>query len=394
MKRRRVLQGAGAVTVIVAGGLVWRAYDTSVFTAGEGPAFEPWVTWRDDRTAGPIAVVRAGILAASAHNTQPWLFRVSGDRIDLHADTARNLGAFDPFLREMFISLGCALENMVLAARAQGFVPDVELGPGTLDPPPDAPPPLLVARVQMRPGQRGESDLYKAIPELHTNRGAYDADRPVAEELVALLAGLANQPDVKLDLYRDGPARERFDLATVRATGMIVADAEMVHDSEAWFRFTPAAVARHRDGVTLRSVGLPPFIRTAARLLPPPSSEESHRIWLETTRDVHLATARMTGFLSVHDLYDRPAALEVGRLWQRMHRWATAAGLAMQPLNQLPEMVDRERQLNLPPRTAAVLAGLTEGGPDWKPTFAFRMGHPTREAPPSPRRAVATVVMA
>ena len=168
----------------------------------------------------------------------------------------------------------------------------------------------------------------------------------------------------------------------------------MVHDSEAWFRFTPAAVARHRDGVTLRSVGLPPFIRTAARLLPPPSSEESHRIWLETTRDVHLATARMTGFLSVHDLYDRPAALEVGRLWQRMHLWATAAGLAMQPLNQLPEMVDRERQLNLPPRTAAVLAGLTEGGPDWKPTFAFRMGHPTREAPPSPRRAVATVVMA
>ena len=394
MIRRRFLQGVGAVTMIVAGGLVWRAYNTGVFTAGEGPAFEPWVTWRGDRTAGPIAVVHAGILAANAHNTQPWLFRVSGDRLELYADTARDLGAFDPFLREMFISLGCALENIVLAARALGFAPSVELVSGRLDPPPDAASPLLVARVHLRAGQREESELYRAIPHRHTNRGAYDAERPVAEELVEALARMSQQePDIKLQLYRDGAPRERFDLATVRATEMIVADAEMVHDSEAWFRFSPTAVERYRDGVTLRAVGLPPLIRTLARILPPPSSEESHQIWLETTRDVHLATAYMTGFLSVRDPYDRITALSVGRLWQRMHLWAAATGLAMHPLNQLPEMVDRERQLNQPPQTAAVLADLT-GDPDWKPTFAFRTGYPTREALPSPRRAVAAVVMA
>ena len=100
----------------------------------------------------------------------------------------------------------------------------------------------------------------------------------------------------------------------------------------------------------------------------------------------------MTGFLSVRDPYDRKTALEVGRLWQRRHLWAAAKGLAMQPINQLPEMVDRERQLNQPPQTAAVLAELT-GDTGWKPTFAFRMGYPTREALPSPRRAVAAVVM-
>ena len=244
--------------MFIAGGLVWRAYDTGVFTAGEGPAFEPWMTWRGDRDAGPIAIVHAGILAANAHNTQPWLFRVSGERLELYADTARDLGAFDPFLREMFISLGCALENMVLAARALGFAPSVELVPGTLDPPPAAASPRLVARIQLRTGQREESDLYRAIPHRHTNRAAYEAERPVAEELVEALVRMSQQePDIRLQLYRDGATRERFDHATIRATETIVADAEMVHDSEAWFRFSPTAVERHRDGV--------PPVRSASR---------------------------------------------------------------------------------------------------------------------------------
>jgi hypothetical protein len=45
VKRRSFLQGAGVVTVVVVGG-VWRAYDQGVFSVGEGPAYEPWKTWR------------------------------------------------------------------------------------------------------------------------------------------------------------------------------------------------------------------------------------------------------------------------------------------------------------------------------------------------------------
>ena len=36
----------------------------------------------------------------------------------LLADTARNLGSFDPYLRELHIGLGCAIENMVRARPA------------------------------------------------------------------------------------------------------------------------------------------------------------------------------------------------------------------------------------------------------------------------------------
>jgi hypothetical protein len=45
---------------------------------------------------------------------------VGATRIELFADVRRNLGAFDPYLREMHIGLGCALENMTRAAGAYG----------------------------------------------------------------------------------------------------------------------------------------------------------------------------------------------------------------------------------------------------------------------------------
>jgi len=113
--------------------------------------------------------VRAGILAASPHNTQPWLFRVSNSSIELYADTKRNTGALDPYLREQHISLGCALENLMLAAGASGYSASVSLLPGKLEPSP-ANQPQLVARVELAPGARQKNELYDVIPLRHTNR--------------------------------------------------------------------------------------------------------------------------------------------------------------------------------------------------------------------------------
>ena len=125
--------GAGAVTVAVVGGGVWRAYDQGVFSIGEGPAYEPWKDWRDTND-GPLTLVRAAILAASPHNTQPWLFKVANSSIELHIDTQRNVGALDPYLREEHIGIGCALENLMLTAPANGYAATVRLEPGQLEP--------------------------------------------------------------------------------------------------------------------------------------------------------------------------------------------------------------------------------------------------------------------
>jgi hypothetical protein len=167
----------------------------------------------------------------------------------------------------------------------------------------------------------------------------------------------------------------------------------MVAASDRWFRHGWVDVHRKRDGLTLDAAALGPFVTAMAKLLPPASAETSHRYWLAATRDVQVPTSPLFGLIAVRDLYDRPQALRAGQRWQRLHLMATARGLAMQPINQPVEMVDRERELGKAPRTADALAALT-GDAAWKPTFAFRAGVPTRPAAPSPRRAVEAVVLA
>lgn len=92
--RRGFLASAalGTATLLVAGDglLAYRAYDQGVFAAGRGPAFDAVADWRSYE--GPVGAVAAAVLAASAHNTQPWMFAVSEDRIDVFADRLRATG--------------------------------------------------------------------------------------------------------------------------------------------------------------------------------------------------------------------------------------------------------------------------------------------------------------
>lgn len=104
----------------------------------------------------PLRLVRAGILAANAHNAQVWRFAVTPRRIEVHDDTSRGLGAVDPYRWEVHLSAGCAIENIVLAAAAARFVPTVTLAPTGR--------PTLLATVDLTPGTGTVSPLYQAIP--------------------------------------------------------------------------------------------------------------------------------------------------------------------------------------------------------------------------------------
>ncbi|MGE0667192.1 MAG: hypothetical protein AB7O49_11605 [Sphingomonadales bacterium] len=391
INRRQVLKrGAAGITLVAAGGLVWRAWDNGVFSAGQGAPYELWSGWRAEALDGPQAVARAGILAASAHNTQPWTFRLGEDSVALSADPARHLGSFDPFRREMALSLGCAVENMALTAGAQGVYTLVRPEPGLRTS--DLDTAVRAAFLLLDPLPTRPDRLFAAIDRRHTNRGPYDMARPLPPALKAALQALPTDPDTRLFLFDADPARAALGRLIVSSTATIIADPAMAADSARWFRFRRADIDHYRDGITLDAAGLSWPVNLAAKMIAAPTPEVADRQWLNATRGVHVASAPVFGVIAVRDLYGLANALEAGRLWQRIHLWATVNGLAAQPLNQPLELIDRARQLGKPPATARELEALV-GDPAWRPTFVFRIGHAERSAKPSPRRAVDDVIM-
>ncbi len=386
ISRGASLKGAGAALVVVAGGGVYRAVDQGVFGTGRGPAYEPWEDWREaSNGGGPSSLVSSAILASNPHNSQPWLFRVEESRVDLFADRWLNIGAMDPFFREMYIGLGCALENLLLAAEANGYAHRLTLMP-------DASDPTHVARVELSPGETSVSDLYRAIPDRHTDRAAYDTERPVDEVTLDALARLgAGDPSVGVLLFAGEEERRRVGDLVLRATEAIVADEEQSHDSHEWFRhdWDELQRERYRDGVTMDASGNPALARAAGKMLPPLSAEGANSYWLDGTR-TGVRTAAAFGIITVRDGQSNAQRIRAGRLWQRMHLWSTTRGLAMQPVNQPHERDDREAQLGIEPDFGSALRGLV-GDPGRQGIFTFRTGYPTTEALRSPRRAAGEV---
>ncbi|MEO8133510.1 MAG: hypothetical protein ABI831_06015 [Betaproteobacteria bacterium] len=63
-----------------------------------------------------LDLVRQAILAPSSHNTQCWRFQIAEKSISIAPDLKRRCPAVDPDDHHLFVSLGCATENMVHAA--------------------------------------------------------------------------------------------------------------------------------------------------------------------------------------------------------------------------------------------------------------------------------------
>jgi hypothetical protein len=378
MGRRGFLKGAalgGAGLVLGGGG--WRAHQAGLIVPDD-TAFAPWSALAGARPGDPAGLAAAAILASTPHNTQPWRIGRGDGILVVAADTERHLGAFDPYRREMWIGLGAAVANAEVAAGGLGFATDEPrvfdlgaAGAGRVE--------LPFASAAAAP-----HPLADALPRRRTNRGPYEAgDVPGGVmERIAALAGRVDGARLTF-LSRVSRPGAAFAEGTVRATGAIVADAPMSHDGHVWYRANARAVARYRDGVSIPTAGLSSLMSTLGQMLPAPDAATSGRYWLASTRD-QVAGAAGFGLIVVDDLHSRRGQVAAGRLWQRLHLAMTLEGLAAQPMNQLPELVDRDRQLGRDRGWQALLRSISGG--EGAVTFAFRFGRPLRQVPHSARR--------
>jgi nitroreductase len=298
--------------------------------------------------AGPWEIVptlvAAATQASNPRNSQPWLFRAAAGRIDLFADSTRWEGSVDPYGRELFLGLGCALENLLLAAPAHGYTGRLALLPEPADS-------SHAARVDLEPAALSRPDLFPAIPLRRTNRSPYQS-KPVSRSLLEALEGLNQEACLKVVWFTSEADRGEAAGVVEQAERAVRADPEQSRDRDRWPDGSPELAAA---GLQAR-------------------------------------TAPAFGILAVRDAGDNRQRLLAGMLWQRMHLWATAEKLAMQPMNQAIQRAERESSLGIEAKFSSALKVLL-GGSDWQPVMQFRLGYPAVEAPPSLRRPVESVMI-
>ncbi|MEO3867581.1 nitroreductase family protein [Nonomuraea sp. B12E4] len=187
------------------------------------------------------AAVEAARWAPSVHNTQPWIFKVTGTEIDLKADVDRQLRVSDPSGRELVISCGAALFTIRTVMRCQGYEPAVRLLPD-----PDRP--SLLATVKA--GTPIEADeqiraLGGEVERRRTHRAGF-ADVPVPGHLIESLGRKAAAEGVRLTPVVHPAAATVVAALTQAAQGVQSQDQRFTLELLRWSR---APESTREDGV-------------------------------------------------------------------------------------------------------------------------------------------------
>ena len=312
-------------------------------------------------------LVRYAVLAPSSHNSQPWLFRVRNNALELFADSSRALGACDPEDRELRISCGAALGHAALAAVHFGFAPEIAILPdgGMSD---------LLARLSLGAPQKEtpeQARRFAAITKRRTSRTAFAANSAHPRDL-EMLKTIAAQHGVSAKIIDQPEMRQRVCEIVAAADRTQMGNPAFREELSKWMRRRSGDSS---DGMSVASFGYNDIFSPAAAAV------------LRTfdmgagvaARDRELITGSPVLLLLLTDKDEPEAWIKTGLALSDILLEATAAGLSTAYLNQPIELPDRR----------AALRGAT--GTHGDPQLLLRMGK-GQDVPPSARREAYRVI--
>jgi hypothetical protein len=156
----------------------------------------------------------------------------------------------------LFVSLGCATENLVQAALAHGLSATPKFDAADND----------GIRVQLDPALAARTPLFEAIPRRQSTRTEYDG-KPVANDELSLLERGGAGNGTRMLLLTSREVMEKALEYVVQGNTAQLNDPAFIRELKSWIRFGDAEAVRSGDGLFSRTTGNPSVPRWIGSLL-------------------------------------------------------------------------------------------------------------------------------
>jgi len=302
-------------------------------------------------------LLRYAILAPSSHNSQPWEFAVEDEKVLVYADESEWLEVADADKRELYFSVGCALENLLVATDHFGLGATVDYLSEDSS---------KVAEVTLDTDGSSSypTELFRAITERRTNHNVYH-DRRIEDDVLDSLERTVEEDGVELLKVMGGEEMEKITELQTRAD-------EKQFDDPAYRKELGRWIGSGALGANwlMARVG-----QLAVTHLDLGESEGEKNSKLLKSAPVIAFVATSTD--------DREARVKAGQAFERLFLKATSEGVAVHPMNQIlqvPELKDELTKLLSPADTNFQLM--------------FRLGYAPSEDERRPRKSAESVLRA
>jgi hypothetical protein len=280
--------------------------------------------WRkSDAFTGSKAVmkrelVRLACLAPSSHNTQCWQFGVAGSSILVTPDLTRRLPVVDPDNHHLYVSLGCATENLIQAALAYGLQGDVRYENVS-----------SVIHINFDPTKAVISPFFEAITERQCTRSLFDR-MPISSSDLKLLESAGSGVGVRVILLTERAKMDKVLEYVIEANTKQMNDPKFMAELKQWIRFNSNDAETLGDGLSTIASGnpsAPKWLGSSLFDLMVDAKSESDKYAAQVHSSSGIA-------LFVSEKNDHKHWVEVGRCYERFALQATSLGIRNAFINQ------------------------------------------------------------
>jgi hypothetical protein len=278
-------------------------------------------------------IIHYATLAPSGHNTQPWKFAIKDNSILIFPDYSRRLPIVDPDDHALFISLGCALENLVVAANHMGFSARVEhfLQDGETE---------HICVTLNEEKVESDPDLFNGIQNRQSTRSQYDGRSIPAEDLEKLKQA-SQQDNVSFILFTQDEDIEPIIEFVKEGNRLQFRNKSFVSELISWIRFSKKHALATCDGLNSASMGLPYVPRWLGKFIlntfatPDGEAQKCEKL-------IHGSSGLA---LFIAQTNDKEAWINVGRSFERVVLTATALNIKHAHVNMPCEEVEVRKKL-------------------------------------------------